>query len=177
MSTKSNIPFRRKLKHLKKNLQRTKDFKPIVEYFAEMGVFVNVYDTIYIFSLLNSNVARTQRIYKWCKRLGKAAKKQNNKVYFKDLISAYSHLYENAKYALYYLKQTYGHEFELKDVRDVPFMTEYKYAHTIIITGTVVACSEEMAKIKIKNKKFYKHSLDEFLKEDSAREAINLERI
>lgn len=85
-----NTPFLRKLKFLKKNLQRTGDLSEIINYFKDMGVLPYIHNNADAYWTLNRILKLTQpkskRFKRLCKRIGKCAKRKNQFVLLETLL-------------------------------------------------------------------------------------------
>lgn len=129
-----NISFRRKLKHIWKEYQRSKSISDMEKALKELGIghhgLLNTNFSIpYV---LNKTANHSKRFTKLCNRLGKKARSQGKTVSFTDIIKC---LRDNG------------------DARLIPFRCSYDVVIQFVdtIKGTVVANNEEEAKRLVMN--------------------------
>lgn len=141
----TNIPFKRKLKHLKKNLQREKASywekrNKILEFFKPYGADADIRD---MEKILRLNDKDSKRFKKLLVRIGKAAKRQNSAVKVCDLLD----FVKNERIvdpSHKTLPLFYDFKF-ITDARKIPFYKFYKVKTVIHYERDILAISEDIA--------------------------------
>jgi len=133
------VPFKRKLKHLKKKFQR--ENKNSYETRKELNLFMADYGAYCDYSsdlevILRFKDADSRRFKKLLIRLGKAAKKKNSIVRVYDLISLikYGYVYDPSS-----LRNRYS------DARQIPFYKLFKIIKQSVCEKVTLGISKESA--------------------------------
>ena len=137
-----DIPFKRKLKHLKKEFQRKntpflEKADEIQKFFFQYGAYCTY--TSDLETILKFGDAHSRRFKKLLIRLGKAAKKKNSLVRVDDIIKT---IKDNKP--CYYCYETYKW-IEISDPREIPFYKYYKVNATVEYEREILAVSEKFA--------------------------------
>lgn len=137
-----DIPFKRKLKHLRKEFQRKNT--PFIEkadeikkFFFQYGAYCSYTSDLEI--ILKFGDAHSRRFKKLLIRLGKAAKKKNSLVRVDDIIAT-----TKDNKPCYYCHETYKW-IEISDPREIPFYKYYKVNATVEYEKEILAVSEKFA--------------------------------
>jgi hypothetical protein len=137
-----DIPFKRKLKHLKKEFQRknTSYFEKadeIKKFFFQYGAYCSYTSELEI--ILKFGDAYSRRFKKLLIRLGKAAKKKNSLVRVNDIITTIK-----GNKPCYYCYETYKW-IEISDPREILFYKYYKVSATVEYEKEIFTSSEKFA--------------------------------
>jgi hypothetical protein len=137
-----DIPFKRKLKHLKKDFQRKNTpflerFDEIKKFFFQYGSYCTSESELEL--ILKFKDADSRRFKKLLIRLGKAAKKKNSLVRVHDIITTIT-----SNKPCYYCYETYKW-IEISDPREILFYKYYKINATVEYEKEILANSEKFA--------------------------------